>query len=397
MIISPVLPLNIHGKIDQNLLCKAEKVCIDSAKLASGHTEQLVNSLRDVLRITNSFYSNRIEAQSTHPIEIEKAMKREFSDDIQAKKLQELSIAHIHAQHFVEKCVLEGQNVIDREFIKMIHQSFYGYEGMEDFKIIEFNGKFITMVSGEFRDRLVEVGKHVAPAHDSLGAIFNYFEKEYSSIFAENTKAVKLLAALSAHHRLTYIHPFLDGNGRVSRLYFDAMAFYMNLEGYGLWNISRGLARDVKEYQSHLTYADMLKQGATDGKGELSLRGLCGYLDYMLDVALDQIDFMGQSLKMSTINERIKKFVAFSQNGMYSIAPLPKYSDTLFSELLLCGEMERGQVQKILGKSQTTSFNLVKDLLAMDFIQSDTPRGKIRLKLNSFFASKIIPDLIPDA
>jgi hypothetical protein len=36
----------------------------------------------------------------------------------------------------------------------------------------------------------------------------------------------------------------------------------MKLEGYGLWNISRGLARDVKEYQRYLSYADMKRQGA---------------------------------------------------------------------------------------------------------------------------------------
>ena len=105
---------------------------------------------------------------------------------------------------------------------------------------------------------------------------------------------------------------------------------------------------------------------------------------------------MNKSLQMSTLSERIKKFVHFSQNGMYSTKSLPKYSDELFSTLLLCGEMERGAVQNVLGKSQKTSSNLLKELLDMEYLQSDTPRGKIRLKLNTFFASKIIPDLIPD-
>lgn len=170
----------------------------------------------------------------------------------------------------------------------------------------------------------------------------------------------------------------------------------MDLEGYGLWNISRGLARDVKEYQKSLAYADMKKQGATDGRGELSLRGLEGYLKYMLDVALDQIEFMERNLQLSTLNERVKKFVKFSQNGMYNVKPLPKYSEHLFSELLLCGELERGEVEHIIGKSKRTASELIRELLDQEYIKSDTPRGKIYLHLNSFFASKVIPDLIPE-
>ena len=34
----------------------------------------------------------------------------------------------------------------------------------------------------------------------------------------------RITAMAAAHHRLNYIHPFLDGNGRVSRLMSHAMA-----------------------------------------------------------------------------------------------------------------------------------------------------------------------------
>lgn len=35
-------------------------------------------------------------------------------------------------------------------------------------------------------------------------------------------------------------------------------------------------------------------------------------------------------------------------------------------------------------------------LLDMEYLESDSPRGSLKLKLNTFFASKLIPDLIPE-
>ena len=43
-----------------------------------------------------------------------------------------------------------------------------------------------------------------------------------------------------AHHRFNYIHPFPDGNGRVSRLMSHAMAWRAEVASHGLWSISRG-------------------------------------------------------------------------------------------------------------------------------------------------------------
>lgn len=395
MLISPIMPYDLKGQIKPQLLELAEKVCIESAKIASGYNEHIVNAFRDVLRITNSYYSNRIEAQSIHPIDIEKAMHKQFSEDSKQKALQELSVAHIKTQKFVENYSIH-HSVIDRNFIKEIHKVFYSSEGMEKFTKLNKESELIEMIPGEFRSQDVQVGNHIAPSSDLINSVFNYYEKEYPALFNNSTKAIKLLASLSSHHRLAFLHPFLDGNGRVSRLHLDAMFYSMRLEGYGLWNISRGLARDVKEYQRYLSYADMKQQGATDGRGELSLRGLEGYLKYMLEIALDQIEFMSNGLRLDRLNDKIAKFVKFSQEGMFhKQEPLPKYSEALFSHLLLNGELERKYVPLAIGKSVSTATKLVSTLTKMGYIESKHSKAPLRLKVNSFFASQIIPELIP--
>jgi Fic family protein len=64
-------------------------------------------------------------------------------------------------------------------------------------------------------------------------------------------KAETIIAAAAAHHWLLWIHPFLDGNGRVARLMSHAMLLEA-LDTGGIWSIARGLARNVNSYKSHL-------------------------------------------------------------------------------------------------------------------------------------------------
>ena len=71
------------------------------------------------------------------------------------------------------------------------------------------------MLNGKCRgDR--GVGRHVPPPAEDLPAFMDRFEQGYAS--ERLTKPRQAIAAAAAHHRLLWIHPFLDGNGRVTRL-----------------------------------------------------------------------------------------------------------------------------------------------------------------------------------
>jgi Fic family protein len=397
MYFSPILPKEIKGDLDQELLVLCEKVCIESASLKGSHNQQVINTIKELLRITNSYYSNMIESEGTHPIDIEKAMKRDFYEDDRKKRLQLLSLAHIETQRFIESYIQKNQstNIYTKDFIKRIHQKFYTMESMDSFLEIKYNDKTFKMMPGEFRKQDVHVGKHIAPKHNTIEAMFNSFTNQYKDIYNSSTKATKLLYALSSHHRLLWIHPFLDGNGRISRLFLDAAFLNIDLDGYGLWNLSRGLARDTQNYKENLSFADMNRQDMTDGRGVLSLRGLKYYLKFMLETALDQISFMSNNLQLNKLGDRIDKFVMLSEQNMIDIAPLPKYSSMLFKELLIQGEIQRGKVKNIIGKKDRTASTLIKTLLEMDYLESDSPKGAIRLKFNTRFASYVFPELIP--
>ncbi len=393
---TPIIPQELNGNIDNELLIKAEQVCTQSAQMVGNYNIKVINEIKDLLRMVNSYYSNKIESEGTHPLNIEKAMREEYSDNEKAKNLQLLSLAHIKTQDFVENYSLDySNNPYSKKFIKDIHKEFYSQVGMESFRQIKDKDNIIEMIPGELRDRDVQIGQHIPISHLELDSTMDKYESFYKP--TRHTQATQLIYALSSHHRLSFIHPFLDGNGRTSRLVLDAALLNMNLQGYGLWNISRGLARNSDKYKLNLAYADSKRLNDLDGRGALSTAELKKYVNFMLDTALDQVEYMQEQLNLSTLSLRIENYVEFSQKGMWkSKEPLPKYSNILLKELLVCGEMSRGAVGKLIGKKTTVSSTFINKLIKMNYLKSDGPRGKIRIKFNAHFAMRLFPELMPD-
>jgi len=401
MYFTPLLPINNNSQIDEDLLKMSETLCLKSAALGAAYPPQVLSGIRSMLRIVNSYYSNKIESEGTHPFEIEKASHRVFTGDTKQQQLQKMSLVHISVQEWIEDMLKEGDDStpFTRDFICDVHREFYSHEDMKPFLDIETvpnssdKSTIIKMIPGKFRNRVVYVGGHEAPDPSIIPTLFNLYESNYK-IYPNFMQAKKVIYAIASHHRLTWIHPFLDGNGRTSRLVLDGIFAGIQLEGYGLWNISRGLARNSGEYKQYLSVADMSRQGERDGRGALSLKGLKIYIKFMLETALDQVEYMGEVLQLQTLSERVENYVMFSQKGMYSKEPLPKYSEFLLKALLLQGEMPRGKVGNIIHASESTATKLIKKLIDQDFLESDTPKGAIRIKFNAHFASEIFPDLI---
>lgn len=399
MYFAPIAPTDLKGAFAPNLIEKAEAVCEQSAILTGGHTQNLLDEIRELLRITNSYYSNRIESEGTHPINIEKAMKKEFKSDAKEKNLQLLSLSHIRTQKEVETRIAGGTSAFDIEFIKSIHRSFYSDPQLDSFLEVmnEKEQQPIRMTPGELRAYDVYVGKHVAPGADAVSGLMREFQHLYEGAARHLPHSAQLIYMLSSHHRLVWIHPFLDGNGRTSRLALDAAILSSGLRGYGLWNMSRGLARSVDEYKKALQYADMERQGATDGRGPLSLMALTHFVEYMLDIALDQVHFMGGCLKMDKLSQRIENYTILSRSGMFGIQPLPKYAEGVFKHLLLYGSAQKGAITSALGISERTGTTLFRELSDAGVIISESVKGPVSLRFTMHMASYVFPDLFPIA
>jgi len=201
----------------------------------------------------------------------------------------------------------------------------------------------------------------------------------------------RISAMAAAHHRLNYIHPFLDGNGRVSRLMSHAMALEAGIGAHGLWSVSRGLARGLEsrgDYKRMMDHADMPRQGDLDGRGNLSRRALADFTEWFLKVCLDQVTFMSGLFALETLVERLKLYVSRRE--------LKPEAFPLLEQMLQRGELPRGEAARVTGLRERTARDLLAALVTDGIIGSDTPKGPVSLRFPLNAIEILFPSLFPE-
>ena len=378
----------------------ALEVLQKSATLGNRQHSATLNTLRELLRIINSYYSNLIEGHNTHPHDIVRAMQKEYDSEPAKRNLQMESVAHITVQRNIEKKLPEEleANVAGQEFLCTIHREFYR-QLPEEFRVMTDpeTGKECLIVPGELREESVKVGYHKPPGYDSLQAFLDRFGEFYAP--DRHHGSLKLVAASAAHHRLMWIHPFLDGNGRVTRLFTEAYFYRIPVYGFGLWSVSRGLARRNVAYKSALAGADAPRRNDLDGRGNLSNEGLIHFCRFFLEVCLDQVEYMGGLLRLEELVERIRRYVELRSSGMIpgptGERKLRTESARMLQEILVKGEAARGLIIAVSGLKERTGRTLLGQLIEEGLLLSDTPKGDVRLGFPIHAAGWFFPDLYP--
>src|SRR5258708_35662562 len=199
-----------RGKLTDVALELAQK----SAGFRRSLPESLLASLADLVRAMNCYYSNLIEGHGTHPIDIERALKGDYSKDAKKRDLQLEAKAHIAVQRWIDGGGLKSR-AVDSDSIREIHRRFC--EALpDDLLWVEdpATRERLKVVPGELRDRDVAAGRHIPIAAPAVPR----FLKRYEAAYGRVGKTETIVSAAAAHPRLAWIPPFLDGNGRVARL-----------------------------------------------------------------------------------------------------------------------------------------------------------------------------------
>lgn len=355
------------------------------------------NGLVEFLRLTNSYYSNLIEGHYTHPVDIERAINDDFTADPAARSRQMEARVHIEVQKIVEAEIKVGKNqVCSSDFIRLIHRLFY--ERLpKDLWIVrnDETGEERQVVPGYFRQSTAKVGRHIPPAVEEVAGLVDRFVEVYAPESLRGTD--RLLAAAASHHRLTWIHPFLDGNGRVARLFTDSYLIDTGMQGYGLWTISRGFARLRQNYVQSLADADAPRQGDINGRGHLSQRGLNRFCRFFLDTCLDQIHFMASLLDINGMADRLRGYVELRNQKMIpGASPIRPEAYFLLREACLVGEFARGEAGCITGLGERTARKVLRQLTDEGLLASTSHKAPVRLVFTAATAPCWFPDLISD-
>ncbi|MDZ7783221.1 MAG: Fic family protein [Halioglobus sp.] len=283
-------PLQISdGSKHRNALTElAVDLAAKSAGFSRSLPEGVVSALAELVRAMNCYYSNLIEGHNTHPVDIERAMRNDYSDEPRKRDLQLEARAHVTVQKWIDEDGLAGR-AATREGICEVHRRFGELLpdellGVEDPQ----TGERIRIKPGVLRHRDVIVGNHVAVSPRAVPRFLDRFEQVYGNL----GKAQTIFSAAAAHHRLLWIHPFLDGNGRVARLMSYAMLRDV-LDTGGIWSIARGLARQEAKYKQHLILCDQPRRGDLDGRGSRSEAALAEFTEFFLQTCIDQVTFHG--------------------------------------------------------------------------------------------------------
>lgn len=358
-----------------------------SAAFRSSLPASISEALADLVRAMNCYYSNLIEGHDTHPIDIERAMRNDYSADPLRRNLQLEAKAHVAVQKWIDEDGMSDPptspaSIIElhRRFCELLPPELLFVENPK-------TGEKIEVVPGELRERYVEVGRHIAI---SPGAVPRFLERMHKA-YSLPGRINPIIAAACAHHRLLWVHPFIDGNGRVARLMSYAM-LRRALDTRGLWSVARGLARQEATYKEHLAACDGPRRGDRDGRGTLSEAALASFASFFLRTCIDQVEFMGNLMRPDRLRDRI---LIWAEEEMRAGA-LPSKSDIVLKAVLYQGQIERGEVEVILGSSQRSARRVTSALLEAGALASASTRAPLRLAFPAKYAGRWMPGLFPD-
>lgn len=370
------------------LLAKAHDLSRTATLLAG---TRVPPELRVLLRSMNSYYTNRIEGQHTRPHEIDQALRQGFSHNAVLAAKQRLAVAHIDAEKALELRfggTAGAHGLYSVEAIQALHQALFGRLPAVDLVTSENE----PIVPGALRQRDVQVGQHIAPVHASVPSFLARWASAYGGV---RRGEAALIGVACAHQRLAWVHPFVDGNGRVMRLHTHTWLTSMGYTG-GLWSPLRGFARSTERYYALLSDADSLRRGDLDGRGNLSEQALIAWVDYVLDTCIDQVRFMTDMLDFGTIRARIEACLVFEA----TVRKQGVRTEALHAlhYLFLSGEdMARGDFKAMLGLGERNATDALGALLKRGLLKSDSPQGKVRFGLPQHALRFLFPRLWPEA
>jgi Fic family protein len=355
----------------------------------------LAQPLANLVRAMNCYYSNLIEGHNAPLADIDLALNGDYEKDPQKRHLQAEAKAHIEVQRWIDAGGLADQPASGSTFLMAIHDRFFS-EFPESQWIENQDGtRRELVVPGGFRRNLASVGRHRPPSPGAIPRFMSRFEQVYGPL---NSPEAIVLAAAPAHHRLLWIHPFGDGNGRVARLMSDAM-LSRTLRTHSLWSVSRGLALNEATYKGLIEACDQPRRGDLDGRGNLSEAVLSEFSGFFLNTCLEQIRFMRKVMRLDELSSHIDRWVEAASsygegtsraNG--SGQRLDPAAGPLLKAILHEGALSKSRCQAVVGSKVNASD--VIDQLQRDGVVN--VRGEaVSFSLPVHRAERFLPGLFP--
>lgn len=386
----PLLP---EAKAGAQLLERAAELVAEGHRLETA-ARGLSGALSPLLRSMNSYYSNRIEGQHTRPRDIARALAKNLDADRELARKQRLAVAHIDAESALERALPSDRaQLYAPEFVKRIHSELYGR--LPEHDRLDPTGRRI--IPGVTRTTEVTAGRHLAPPARDVPGLLAQWQEAYSKVPGIEQA---LVSAACAHHRLLWVHPFLDGNGRTARMHTHLVLDALELT-HGLWSPLRGMARAHEEYYARLNNADLPRRYDLDGRGPLSQEELVAFASWFLDICLDQARFMRRLLGLEQLKERIADLLLWLSANPWVVGSEKSVIKTEALEALhyvaISGPLDRSRFLAMTGLPPRTARRVLASLLDFGVLEAESPRAKVQFAVPLQSLRFLFPHLWPEA
>lgn len=187
-----------------------------------------------------------------------------------------------------------------------------------------------------------------------------------------------------------------DRPTHIDPLFTYAFMRKVGIYSHGLWTLSRGFARRTEDFKSMLAVADSSRRGDYDGRGNLSEKALTEFSTFFFEVADDQISFMKKLLSLDGLHKRIESYVnRRADEALPDEKALRTEAKHVLTEVMMRGEIARGEVPRLIGLGERTATDLIKQLLGEELVTSESHRAPLRFHIPGKVIGYYFPDLYP--
>ena len=311
---------------DSDLLELIMKLEVLRNRLAPLEIEpRLFLQIKQIFHMIESLQSARIEGNRTT---ISDYVTSKFEKTSGMDNIREINNIE-EALAYVNECFKTDKNFkISSWFIKELHSIIT--------KDLKTEG---SKESGKFRSCNVKIKNALHTPPESY-LVTQYMEELVKWINEEGKMQQQLLKIAIAHHAFTWIHPFDNGNGRMSRILTYAMLKQYGFDMAYLLNSTAVFCIDRNKYFDMLQKAD---ENTDDGKRIWCSYVLNGLYNEMSKVSkLMQKQFFTEKIVMPAINRAYE--LHFINNDYKKVLELSINKDLIKSK----------DIQQIFSKEKTT-------------------------------------------
>ncbi|MEA2027829.1 MAG: hypothetical protein U9N49_02495 [Campylobacterota bacterium] len=326
---------HLFNTANPKLLAQSEKIVTESESLGKGLPIQILDEFKAVQQKINCYYLLKLQSKHIHTQSIDDVFlpKPIFSKNSDIYGNQKSIFLYIQLQEFLKDHHQIDSTIYQNQTFAMIEESLH------------------------------------------LQALFEPREKIKGSLTIPDCHTVqqKMLGTLE----LFYTYGL---EAKIADLIMFDYLFSQALPSYGVWYISKVLYQNSMELEK---FAQDIERGY-----------LTGFQEFMFTIAQTEIQTVDSYLRLPYLYEKLMHYIEYTRSPYYQDTPLPKHTAILTKELLLRGEIKRGEVKHIIDKEQRTATNLISELLRQDYITTDSPKGAIRLKFNLQMATFVFPKVL---